>query len=185
MGRQVNFFLHRDDQVEFDTLLKSFGDIIILSYYHYHNRVSVIEDTLIRDLENEGRRVYLIRRQDFHEIKLKHIEHFGYWLLDDRALPVVHFDRGATTTGKIESGRLYFEPNYVDLNEMQMTTKSENFVGWADNVIKTVRRKLRKVKHQLGPYTYTGYLGEHAEKWRQFHRADMGAGTELTSTIEN
>ena len=80
MGRQISFFLHQDDQVEFDKLLKGFGDIVLLPYYHYDNRVSIVEDTIIRDLEKEENRVYLVRRQDFEQIKLKHIENFGYWL---------------------------------------------------------------------------------------------------------
>lgn len=185
MGRQVSFFLHQDDQAEFDGLLKSFGDIVILPYYHYDNKVSMVEDTIIRDLKKEENRVYLIRREDFDEIRLKHIENFGYWLLDDHSLPVVHFDRSVTRSDKIESGRLYFETDYLDLNEMSMVKKSEDFIWWADNMIKTVRRKLKKVKHRLGIYTYTGYLGEHADKWRKLHRANMGAGTALTSTIEN
>lgn len=185
MGRQVNFFLHQDDQVEFDRLLKSLGDIVLLPYYHYGNKVSSVEDTVIRDLKKEENRIYLVRRQDIDRIKLKHIEKFGYWLVDDLSLPVVHFDRSVTRTDKIESGRLYFEAEFVDINEMSMCRKPEDFIKWADDVIRTVRRRLTKVKHRLGVYTYTAYLGEHADKWRKLHRADFGAGTALTSTIEN
>jgi hypothetical protein len=185
MGRQVAFFLHQDDQGGFDKLLKSFGDVVLLPYYHYNNKVSILEDTIIRDLKKEENRVYLIRQQDFNEIKLKHIENFGYWLVDEYSLPVVHFDRSVMHSDKIESGRLYFETDYVDMNEMSMIRKPEDFIRWADNIIKTVRYKLKKVKYRLGIYTYTGYLGEHAEKWRQLHRADMSSSTALISTIEN
>jgi len=184
-GTTSKFFLHQDDQVEFDKLLKSFGDIVILPYFHYDNKVSIVKDTIIRDLRKEENRVYLIRRQDFDKIKLKHIENFGYWLLHDYTLPVVHFDRSVTRSHKIEGGRLYFEADYVDMDEMSMIRKPDDFIRWADHIIKTVRRKLKKVKYRLGIYNYTVYLGEHADKWRQFHRADMGGGTVLTSTIEN
>lgn len=186
MGRQINFFLHQDDQVDFDKLLKSLGDIVILPYYHHDNKVSTIEDTLIRDPKKEGRRVYLIRRQDFSDIPLTHIEKFGYWLVDDHTLPIVHFDRGATKDDKIERGRIYFQADYVDTKQMVMIKKPEDFVKWADNIIKTVRRKLKKQKYNLGSYVYTEYLGDHAVKWKEFNRADIAAaGAELKSSTVN
>jgi hypothetical protein len=186
MGRQINFFLHQDDQVEFDKLLKGLGDIVLLPYYHHDKKVSTIEDTLIRDLRKEGRRVYLIRRQDFKEIPLTHIEKFGYWLVDDRALPIVHFDRGATKDDKIERGRIYFQTDYVDTKQMIMVKKPEDFVKWADNIIKTVRRKLKKYKYNLGPYVYTTYLGDSAIRWKELNRADIAAaGAELKSIAVN
>ena len=151
MGRQINFFLHQDDQADFDRLLKTLGDIVLLPYYHYDNKVSVIEDTIIRDIPKEGRRVYLIRRSDFKHIPLTHIEKFGYWLVDDHTLPIIHFDRCVTKDDKIEKGRIYFQPDFVDTKEMRMIKKSDDFIKWADNVIKTVRRKLNKHKYNLGP----------------------------------
>ncbi len=120
MGQQINFFLHQDDQADFDRLLKTFGDIVILPYYHYDNKVSTIEDTIIRDITKEGRRVYLIRKSEFRNIPLTHIEKFGYWLVDDRTLPIIHFDRCITKHDRIVRGRIYFQPDFVDLKEMNM-----------------------------------------------------------------
>jgi hypothetical protein len=186
MGRQINFFLHQDDQADFDKLLKTFGDIVLLPYFHFDNNVSTIPDSIVRDLKKEERRVYLIRTNDFNDVRLKHIEAFGYWLVDDHSLPVIHFDRSITKDGKIESGRLYFEVEYVDTQRMTMVKKPDDFVKWADNVLKTVRRKLRKYKHRMGPYEYTAYLGEQAEKWKEFNRAVIeGAGHELKSSTVN
>ena len=186
MGRQINFFLHQDDQADFDRLLKTFGDIALLPYYHRDGKVSTIEDTLIRDASKEGRRVYLIRRSDFKNIPLTHIEKFGYWLVDDRALPIVHFDRGVTKDDKIERGRIYFQPDFVDSQEMRMVKKSDDCIKWADNSIKSVRRKLKKHKYKLGAYTYTEYLGENAMKWKEFNRAEIAAaGAELKSSTVN
>ena len=125
MGRQINFFLHQDDQDDFDRLLKTFGDIVVLPYYHHNNKVSIVKDTLIRDATKEGRRVYLMRNGDFKNIPLRHIEKFGYWLVDDGALPIVHFDRGTTKNDKIERGRIYFQPDFVDSKEIKIIKKSD------------------------------------------------------------
>ncbi len=186
MGRQINFFLHQDDQDEFDKLLKSFGDILLLPYFHYDNKVATVGDTIIRDLRKEERRVYLIRTKDFNKVRLTHIEKFGYWLVDDDSLPVIHFDRSVTMDNKIQSGRLYFTTDYVDSDKMLMIKKEDDFIKWADNVIKTVRRKLIKQKYNMGPYAYTEYLGPHAVKWKEFNRAEIAAaGAELKSSVLN
>jgi hypothetical protein len=73
MGRQINFFLHQDDQDDFDKLLKSLGDIVLLPYFHYDNKVGTVTDTLIRDLRKEERRIYLIQNKDFNNVRLTHI----------------------------------------------------------------------------------------------------------------
>ena len=51
MGRQVNFYLHPDDQAEFDAMLKSSGDNIIVPYYHFTDKISTVPDTIISGFE--------------------------------------------------------------------------------------------------------------------------------------
>src|SRR5271154_6143281 len=107
MGRQVNFFLHPDDQLSFDLVLRSFGDTVLLPYYHHNNKISTVEDTLIRDIRKEGDRIYLVRKEDFKDIKLRYVSNFDYWLIEDNGLPVLHFDRCIFRDNKIHRGRLY------------------------------------------------------------------------------
>jgi len=101
MGRQVNFFLHPDDQHEFDSLLGSSGDVLFLPYYYHSKAISTLSDSVVRDIKKEGRRVYLIRTSDLPKMKLEHIEKFGYWLIKDNELPVLHFDRCFYKTNEI------------------------------------------------------------------------------------
>ena len=181
MGRQVNFFLHPDDTEQFDNLLKSFGDVVLLPYFHYDNKVSTVKDTIIRDILKEGSRVYLVRPQDLKDIKLKLIPNFGYWLIDDNSAPVLHFDRSIFKENIIHSGRLYFQPQYV--NDMGWIKKSDDFVNWADNIIKTVRRKLKKHKYKMGNYDYTEYFGQKTSEWFKENKAEVGAaGHQLIPT---
>ncbi|HYG37367.1 MAG TPA: hypothetical protein VD908_02055 [Cytophagales bacterium] len=183
MGRQINFFLHPNDQEDFDNLLRSFGEVILLPYYHFDNKISTVADTIVRDITKEGRRIYLVRPEDFNDIKLIHIEKFNYWLVDDNSLPVLHFDRSFIRDNIIHSGRLYFQPQFVE--NMEWVKKSDDFNNWADMIIKTVRRKLKKHKHQMGNYNYTEYLGENALNWFDETKAEVGGGGhQLIPTIE-
>ncbi|SEW51876.1 hypothetical protein [Chitinophaga arvensicola] len=178
MGRQVTFFLHPDDQKDFDTLLKSFGEVQILSYYHYDNKISTVDDTLIKGLGKQANRVYLVRPQDFELMKLSHIEKFGYWLLKDNELPVLHFDRCSFDGNELHQGRLYFQPRYAE--SMQIVNKSEDFIKWADSIIKVVRRKLKKHKFDMDGWDYTDHVGKNALNWIESNNPkSCGGGSSL------
>jgi hypothetical protein len=180
MGRQINFFLHQDDQGSFDELLKSFGDVVLFRHYHYSNDLNRIGDTLIRDIDKEKIRVYLMRPTDFKDIQLKHVENHHYWYVNNRSLPVLHFDRSVFSEKRIERGRLYFEPRY--LIDSEWVSKPDDFIHWADKILKTVRSRLKKYKHQMGNYHYTEYLGASALKWLKETEAKVeSAGCELIS----
>lgn len=163
MGRQINFYLHPDDYQEFEDLLKATGDIMFLPHFHYDGKVRIVNTTIPVDLRKEGSRIYLVRQQDFKQVELEHIEKFGYWLVTDNHLPVLHYDRCGFENGKIDRGRLYFQPSFV--KDMQWINKSEDFVSWSDNVIKTTRRKLKKYKFDMGGWSFSEYVGKHAKEW--------------------
>ncbi len=184
MGRQINFFLHPDDQADFNDFLKSFGDFKILSYYHFDNIISTTNDIILRDLKKEGAKVYLIRTEDLTDIPLKHIEKFNYWLIEDDKLPIIEFGRCILKENKIMSGRLYFRTHYYEGQDY--IQKSEQFIKWADKIIKSTRRKLIKHKVSQGKYTYTYYFGVNAMRWYKDNKAEFGGGGhELISTLDN
>lgn len=178
MGRQINFFLHPDDQEDFDKLLKSFGEVVLFRDYNYSNKVNTVQDTLIRDIDKEKNRVYLIRPEDFKDIPLEYVKNYDYWYVKSNSLPVLHFDRSVYRDKKIQRGRLYFEPKYV--NDIGWVNKPDDFIIWADKILKTVRNKLKKYKYQMGSYNYTEYLGANALKWLLETEAKVeSAGCEL------
>jgi hypothetical protein len=163
MGRQINFYLHPDDYQEFENLLKTTGDIIFLPHFHYNGKVRTVDTTIPTDLRKEGARIYLVRQQDFKHIKLMHIEKFGYWLVEDNDLPVLHYDRCNFDNNKIIRGRLYFQPSFV--KDMQWVNKSDEFVSWSDKVLRTARRKLKRYKFDMGSWDFSEYVGRHAKEW--------------------
>lgn len=163
MGRQINFYLHPGDYQEFEELLLATGDIIFLPHFHYDGKVRTVDTTIPTDLREEGSKIYLVRRQDFRQMKLHHIEKFGYWLVDNNDLPVLHYDRCDFANGKIIRGRLYFQPSFV--KDMKWVNKPEDFVSWSDHVIKTARRKLKKYKFDMGGWGFSEHVGKHAKDW--------------------
>ena len=173
MGRQVNFFLHPDDQQEFDTFLKTFDDLILISYYHHSDKLNLISDTIVRDFISEGTRVYLARQSDLSKITLNYIAPQKYWLVNSHS-PTLDFDRSIFRENTIQSGRLYFQPKFV--KDMQWVDQPADFVKWSDNIIKAARKKLKKYKYDLGNYSYTALLGTNALDWMNTNNADIQGG---------
>lgn len=90
MGRQINFYLHPADYVELEDVRKSSGEVVFLPYYHYNNTVRTVEDTISSDKHQNGERIYVVRKADYKNIRLKHIDKFGYWLLDRYIIPTLY-----------------------------------------------------------------------------------------------
>lgn len=162
MGKQINFFLHPNDQNDFNDFLNSFDDICFLSYYHKTDYPTIIDDTLIRDHIKEGIKVHLIRKQDLKKIRFQFIEKFNYWLIDDNASPVLDFDRCITWENEIRSGRLYFQPKFIE--NMQWVEKNSDFIKWSDFIISKTRRYFKKhrYKYENSSCEYNAYLSQKA-----------------------
>ena len=181
MGRQINFYLHPSDYKELEDILKSSDEVAFLPYYHHDNSVRTVEDTISPDIKKDGARVYVVRKAELNSIRLKQIEKFGYWLLDDTPLPVLHYDRCQLEDGKIIRGRLYFQPQYV--KDMQWVNKSEEFVSWANSIIGKVRRKFKKYKFDRGDWGFSEYVGKNTKEWLDKTKLETGkTDADLIST---
>lgn len=53
MGRQINFYIHPNYCLDFEVLLKATGDIVLLPYYHYDNKLRTVPTTLPADIISE------------------------------------------------------------------------------------------------------------------------------------
>jgi len=130
MGRQINFFLHPDDQFEFDQIIISAGEVLFVPSRQNTKEVSTLPDSIIKDSKNKSSKLNLVRPSDFPQIKPEYIEKLGYWTFQDMNLPVLEFDRCTFTATRINRGGIYFEPKYV--RNLQWVEKSPEFVSWAD-----------------------------------------------------
>ena len=180
MGRQVNFFLHPDDQQEFDDFLKTFDEIVFIPYYHRTDKLTFISDTIVNDYVKEGIRVYLARKSDLNKIRLDYIATQEYWLINSDS-PVLEFDRSIFRENTILSGRLYFQTKFVE--NMVWVDQPADFVKWSDNIIKSARRNLNKFKRDFGSFSYTDYLGSNALDWMKTNNADIQGGGHILAPI--
>jgi hypothetical protein len=176
MGRQVVFLLHPTDQKNFSDLLKTFEDICFLSYFNKSNKPTLIDDTVMLDHIKEGSRVHLVRKQDLKDIKFKFIEKFNYWLVDNIRSQVLDFDRCVVHDNELRSGRLYFQPKYVE--NLQWIEKNADFIKWSDNIIAKCKKYFKKYRYKFeeSPYEYILYLSPTPMKLIEENKSLLGLG---------
>lgn len=182
MGRQVNFFLNAEDQKDFVELLGTWENLVFLPDRSLTGKAT-IPDQGFRTCESDDLSLYLVRKEDLHEVKFYFLPNQNCWYVDSLRSPVIQYSRCYATDSLIRRGRLYFQPGYYE--ESDWVEKDHAFVAWADRIIKTVRRKLRLHKLPLGSNSCTEYLGKSTLLWAQENKALLqSGGSELVLEAE-
>jgi hypothetical protein len=177
VGRQVGFYLHPDDEPDFDRFLKSFGEVVLVPHLQRTGTLTTVPDTLTASrggFDYEGSRIYLVRPGDLASVQLEHQPSEGYWLVDEAPLAGLHFDRCGLRSDRLLEGRLYFQTRYV--RDGRWADPPEDFVRWADRIVRGARRKLRKVTLPVGDRTATRHMSPAAEAWMHARHAGLRPG---------
>ncbi|MEZ4265912.1 MAG: hypothetical protein R3F39_06000 [Myxococcota bacterium] len=174
MAKQVNLFLHPDDQAEFDRLLRSFGDVGFVPEFQRSAQVATVPDSLApaARVDVEGSRLLLLHPDDVNSLRL--VPSGDHWLVDLAPLSAVHFDRSVLRDDRIVQGRLYFEPRYV--RDGQRVDKPAAFVARADQLLRGARRHLQRLEQEVGGHKSVAHIGAAALVWKKHHHATMRAG---------
>lgn len=169
--------MNKEDQTYFDNLLATWENLVFINDISLDGEVAIISDSLLLN-ESEDLNFYLARREDLNDIQLKFLPSQYYWYVDSLQSPVIKYSRCYFTDTMIRRGRLWFQPGAY--KDSEWIDKNQDFVEWADTIIKKIRRKLKRYKHQKGEYTYSEYVGESTLKWAQENNAEiLSGGNEL------
>jgi hypothetical protein len=150
MGRQVNFYMHPNDLLEFEADLRSRSTIYLLQSKWPSSEPCYVSSTHLKlgqRLDLTDLTVYLCRQEDAKHLAVQHRSSLGYWTVDIRLSPVLEFWRSYFDGKVLKRGRLYYKPE----------GRTPGFVKWADSLIRRVRRTYIKEDFYVGP---------HAAKWR-------------------
>jgi hypothetical protein len=158
MGRQVNFYMLPEDLNVFEDNIRSRTPLSFIRG-KLERPAIIIEPTLnTTETNNSWLRMYIARNIDLESVVIRSVEKQGYWVVASDQSPVVEIDRCYWKDNILRRGRLYFNLNYLDANN-QVVSKSPEFVQWADDLLKWIRRNYERDKN-------TGfYLSPNAKMW--------------------
>jgi hypothetical protein len=156
MGRQVNFYMLPEDQLEFEAWLRAKGDVCFINQPLRTEEIEVIPTLIVPEMGKTWLGVYLAQRTDLENILVKYVASQNYWLIDDNQSPVVEFGRCYFDGSILGRGRLYFRTGFYSDEEQE---KEKQFINWADKILKWIR-----THYNRDPKTGY-YIGPHAKKW--------------------
>lgn len=171
-GRQFTFFLAPADQVAFEAVLRSVGDIAFLEVRPQCPEAIEVPNSIIRAMGEEDISLLIARRVDMSQILFTPIRGRSDFTYDVNKVPVIEFDRCYATSRFIRAGRLYRVDKYWDENR-QLVSKPPEFIDWADRLYKLAKASLTKVEQ--GCYAGTEAL-ELRKKGVAFEGLDIEVG---------
>lgn len=157
MGRQILFFLHPTDLLQFESEIRSIEELYVVKYQLIEPSVELM-DTLS---DVSYRRAFLVRQKDIESVAFSLRPSKNCWMVDILKAPAVEFSAGAFCDDFLSRGRLYFNTGYYD-EQGQWVNKDESFLKWGDKLLRWVRQHYEKHPR------YAAYMSSHAAEW---HRA--------------
>lgn len=156
MGKQVNFYMLPEDQLEFEQWLKARGDVCFIKQPLKTSELEIISTLVVPEMGKTWLDVYLARHTDLEDILVTYVSDQKYWLVDNNQSPVIEFGRCYYDGNILGRGRLYIQTGFYGDEEQE---KEKQFINWADKILKWIRTHYNRDSK-------TGYyIGPHAKKW--------------------
>jgi len=178
MGRQIPFYMTREDEYNCLTALNKLAPIQI-AYPKFKDQQAMFM-TGFPQQEADLFEIYGLFNQELNNvINCKFYEAHDGFLLDRSTSECIEFTRSHfwnNSSRKMGEGRFWYEPVYYDSETKAFYKKSDAFVKWASSCFSWIRRHYKKLPK--GDYSSRGeYIGPDA-------LAQLKAGSVRLSGLE-
>ncbi len=155
---QINYFMHPDDQREFEIFLSSIGDLCFLPTKH-SSTLKVETDP--KGLSEQGGHHWIVLGSEIDQVTLSYVKSTGYYLVDDSNSPVIEWWHPKFEAHQIRRGRLYFQKEYLEGD--QFYPKSPEMCRLGQKLIRWIRKHYYRDEET----TLGFYAGPHAMAWKK------------------
>ncbi len=152
LGRQVNFYMNKDDEAEFFDFVRTTGNVSILPYVSDVREFHPLKTPSDPRLGKFSGAVWLINRDVSSNLVVKHVPTQGYYSIDEERSSVIEFTRSAVVEKTIGRGRIWAEFTYLDSESMTLVPKEPEFSKWYDTLAKWIRGRYKRLERLI----YTG-----------------------------
>lgn len=153
MGRQISFYMSREDEIEFVDFVRETGDVVILS--QTSSRANLEEFDYFFELAGReyGEGCHLWNRDLSLTPKIKHFPEQEYFCLDFMQSEVLNPWRSKITKHGLSMGRIHVEDRYLT-DDMESLSKSEAFLAWYKDICTWITK--HSVRKANGAYVLPG-----------------------------
>ncbi len=141
MGRQVNFFMAKEDEDRFLSFVKQTGDVVLLppvSATSDFQPVEELPEPLSRDM---WRQFWLWNRSITSNFQSEYVPEKGYFAINGLLSSVVEFSRSYVKDNTMYPGRIWAEFTIIDSEAEDLGQKDREFRKWYETLAKWIRRE--------------------------------------------
>ena len=141
MGRQVTFFMAREDENDFLNFVKGTGSVVIVPSVSASNDFQPV-DTLPEPLSSDHwRQFWLWNRSIVPSFLSEYVPEKGNYLINGLLSSLVEFSRSYVRDNTMYPGRIWAEFTVVDDETNDLGQKPREFKDWYEQMAKWIRRE--------------------------------------------
>ena len=149
MGRQINFYMSREDQFEIDAVMHAkMPELVVLRHRTTKPELQLVNGTLDNTLEVKV--MYLALKSQIEEVVFKNESSQDWYHIDQLRSPVIEYSRSTMPPNDprgnvLRRGRLYYQPSHFDESDA-LVHKNPEFLKSAQKIFGLFKRNLTLVK---------------------------------------
>ncbi len=140
MGRQVNFFMAKEDEEKFLGFIKRTGNVLLLppvSPTENFQQVDQLPEPFSVDV---WRQFWLWNRSIVSSFQSEYIAEKGYYAINGLVSSLVEFSRSYVKDNTMYPGRIWAEFTIVDGETRDLGQKEREFRKWYETLAKWIRK---------------------------------------------
>ncbi len=141
MGRQINYFMHPDDEAEFINFIKSTADICFITRPQRGPNLEILDSISSASLQGHWGSVYILWNRYRSDVKIDLIEE-GHWHINTNS-PLIEFGLCYYDKVILRRDRLYFITSYYN-EDSELIKMPEEFLKWGSRIISWIRKNYSK-----------------------------------------
>ncbi len=165
MGKQINFYLTKNDVKDLLLFLKSTESFNVLEEYSESVNPVIVKDSNNFFENIKTIKYFLIRENDLTDVVMKNIPAQKKWEIDYLRSPVIELIVFNMDGNRLNGGRFFYIEKYFGDDDKTIIKKSD-FINWAKIIFLKTRKHL--VKHDRG------YIGKEALALLQDSKITLG-----------
>ncbi len=141
MGRQVTFFMAREDEDAFLSFVRATANVAIVPSVSENNNFQPVEKLPEPFSDDSWRQFWLWNRSITPSFRSDYVAEKGYYVINGLLSSLVEFSRSYVKDDTMYPGRIWAEFTIIDDERNDLAQKDRGFKNWYEDLAKWIRRE--------------------------------------------
>ena len=141
MGRQVNFFMAKDDEEKFLSFVRQTGEVVLLPPISAAGDFQPVQELPEPFSTDQWRQFWLWNKSLASNFQSEYVAEKGYYVINGLLSPLVEFSRSYVKDNTMYPGRIWAEFTIIDSETSDLDQKDREFRRWYETLAKWIRKE--------------------------------------------